>query len=156
MSDDNQKPKSAKSGCLIAAVVTLGAVILLAVGGVFLVKRAFSNFDSYREEMCLLNDLAVKDERLKYSPGMDGAMWCRFTVEAKGLDEVFDTSKVDTSEFNRAGYEFRVDWIDDDWWDVDSQQLIGGEVEIGGDYMRVAYVNNEDGTLTVYIFWFEV
>ena len=83
-------------------------------------------------------------------------MWCKFIVTANSIDEIFDVSKVNTSELGADGYEFRVDWIKDAWWDVDKHQLIGGEVEIGGDYMRVAYVKNEDGTLTVFIFRFEV
>ena len=87
---------------------------------------------------------------------MDAAMWSKFNVRVKGIDEVFDTSRVDTSEFTQAGYDFNVDWIDDAWWDADKHTLIGGEDEVDGDIMRVGYVDNGDGTLTIYVFWFEV
>jgi hypothetical protein len=87
---------------------------------------------------------------------MDAAMWSKFTVRVKGIDEVFDTSRVDTSEFTQAGYDFNVDWIDDAWWDADKRTLIGGEDEVGGDFMRVGYFDNGGGTLTIYVFWFEV
>ena len=106
--------------------------------------------------MCLRPELGVSDDHLRYEPGMDAAMWSKFTVKVKGIDEVFDTSRVDTSEFTQAGYDFNVDWIDDDWWDANKRMLIGGEDEVGGDFMRVRYVDNGDGTLTIYVFWFEV
>lgn len=156
MFNEAKKPKSAKSGCIMAAILTIGITVLLVLGGLFFIKRAFSNFDSHRGKMAIPNSLAVQDEDLRYSPGIDGAMWSRFTVKANGIDEVFDASRVDTSEFSQDGYKFKVDWIDEDWWDADSRQLIGGEVQIGDDFMRVGYVVNNDGTLTVYIFWMEV
>lgn len=144
------------SGCALTAFLTLGVVILAMVVGVFLVNKAFTNFESYRETMCIREGLVVKDKNVRYSPGFDAAMWCRFTAKVNGIDEIFDTSKVDTSEFSQADYKIQVDWITDEWWDVDDHQLIGGEVEIGNDWMRVGYVDHGDGTLTVYIFWFEV
>ena len=106
--------------------------------------------------MCLREDLEVSEPILRYSPGMDAAMWCKFEVKADAIDEVFDAAKVDTTEFDEIGYTFRVSWIDNEWWDVASHELIGGEVSIGQDFMRVGYIDHGDGTLTVYIFWFEV
>ena len=114
MSDEPKKPTSAKSECLIAAAVTLGITIAAIVGGLLFVKRTLSRFDARRGQMYLRDGLVVTDEHLRYSPGIDGVMWSKFTVKAKGLDEVFDTAKVDSSEFSRKDYEFRVDWINDD------------------------------------------
>ena len=156
MSTEFAKPQSAKSGCLIAAALILGFAVLAVGGGLFLIKRSLSDFDSHRETMGIRTNVVVTNEHLRYSPGFDAAMWCRFTVTASGLDKVFDTSRVNTAEFSQVGYQFRVDWINDDWWDVERHDLIGGEVQVGGDFMRVAYRNNGDGTLTVYVFWFEV
>ena len=156
MSNNQGRQKSIKSGCLIAGAI-VGVVAILGIAGiVYFVNRQLSDFDSRREIMCLRPELVVSDEHLRYEPGMDAAMWSKFTVRVKGIDEVFDTSRVDTSEFTQNGYEFRVDWIDDAWWDADKRTLIGGEDEVGADYMRVGYVDNGDGTLTIYIFWFEV
>ena len=50
-------------------------------------------------------------------------MWSKFTARANDIDEVFDTSRVDTSEFTRDGYQFKVAWIDDEWWDADKHLL---------------------------------
>ena len=156
MSNNQGRQKSIKSGCLIAGIIVGVAAILGIAGIVYFVNRQLSDFDSRREIMCLRPELVVSDEHLRYEPGMDAAMWSKFTVRVKGIDEVFDTSRVDTSEFTQAGYDFNVDWIDDDWWDANKRMLIGGEDEVGGDFMRVGYVDNGDGTLTIYVFWFEV
>jgi hypothetical protein len=156
MSNTQGKQKSLKSGCLIASAIVGVAVILAIAGIVYFVNRQLSDFDSRREMMCLRPGLVVTDEHLRYGPGMDAAMWSKFTVRVKSIDEVFDASRVDTSEFTQNGYEFKVDWIDNAWWDADKHRLIGGEDEVDGDFMRVGYVDNGDGTLTVYVFWFEV
>jgi hypothetical protein len=156
MSNKQGRQKSIKSGCLIAVTI-VGVVAILGVAGtVSFVNRQLSDFDSRREKMCLRPGLVVSDEHLRYGPGMDAAMWSKLTVRVKGIDEVFDTSRVNTSEFTQAGYDFNVDWIDDAWWDADKRTLIGGEDEVGGNFMRVGYVDNGDGTLTIYVFWFEV
>ncbi|MCB1098662.1 MAG: hypothetical protein KDN22_24030 [Verrucomicrobiae bacterium] len=156
-SSNNQRSKrSIKSCCLVTGTI-VGVVAFLGILGiVYFVDRQMGDFESRREMLCLRPGLVVEDEYLTYGPGFDAAMWSKFTVRVKDIDEVFDTSKVDTSEFTQAGYEFNVDWIDDVWWDADKRTLIGGEDEVGGDFMRVGYVDNGDGTLTIYVFWFEV
>ena len=86
-------------------------------------------------------------------------MWCRITVEAKNIDDVFDLARVDTSEFTEVGYKIRhATPILFPWWDADEQRVIGGDVEVDPNkaFMRVGYIDNGDGTLTVYIYWFEV
>jgi hypothetical protein len=156
MSNEESAQKSAKSGCLIAVLVAVGLVVVAAIVGVVMVKKTLTDFDTHRAKMGLRSDLVVTQEHLNYSPGMDGALWSKFVVRAGSLEEVFDTARVDPSEFDEGGYEFRVDWIDSDWWDVDAHPLTGGETSIGPDYLRVAYRDNGDGTLTVYVFWFQV
>ncbi|QTN30927.1 hypothetical protein HZ994_00820 [Akkermansiaceae bacterium] len=157
MPNNQERQKSRKSGCFIAGTIVAVVVMLGIAGVVYFINRQLSDFDSHREKMCLRPGLVVIDEHLRYSPwGMDAAMWSKFTVRVKGIDEVFDTSRVDTSEFTRDGYEFKVDWIGDAWWDADKRRLIGGSDGVGDDVMRVGYVDNGDGTLTIYIFWFEV
>jgi hypothetical protein len=39
---------------------------------------------------------------------MDAAMWCKFTVEAKSIGNVFDPARVDASNFNKAVFKFRI------------------------------------------------
>jgi len=154
--NDSRKTRRIIFGCLILIALVVFVTVLTIAGGVVYFLRSFSDFDSRRDEMCLREGLEVEDAQLRFSPGMDSAMWSRFTVKADDIAEVFDASEIDPSEFDNAGYQFHVDWIGDEWWDADSRQLIGGEVEVHGGYMRVGYVVNEDGTITVYIYWFEV
>jgi hypothetical protein len=132
--------------------------MVLAIGSVlYFLSVAFTGFEFHRDKMCLRRDLTIKEQNLWYSPGMDAVMWYRVTVEAKNIDDVFDPARVDTSEFTEVGYKIRHSMpITDQWWDVDKRNLVGGDVQLGGASMRVAYVNNGDGTLTVYVFWFEV
>ncbi|MCH7228353.1 hypothetical protein [Haloferula sp. A504] len=160
MTDTSQSShprRNARSGCLKAALITFGFLAAVALGVGFLIHRGLADFDSHREMMGLRSGLEVRDEQLRYSPGMDGIMWCRFTVEAKGLDEVFDTSLVDVSELNEPGCQLRGAGSSPRWWDVQTKTLTGGSVEVRNDeFMDVGFVDNEDGTLTVYIFWFEV
>jgi hypothetical protein len=156
LSNDHGRKKSLKSCCLITGTIVGVAGIVGVACAIYFVDRLMGDFESRREMMCLRPGLVVEDEHLTYCPGFDAAMWSKFTVRVKDLDEVFDTSRVDTSEFTRDGYKFKVDWIDDSWWDADKQRLTGGEDEIGDDFMRVGYVDNGDGTMTIYIFWFEV
>ena len=148
--------KGLKSGCFIAGAKVGMATILGIVGIIYLLGGQSSGFDSYRELMGLRPELVVTNEHLRYAPAFDAAMWSKFTVRTNDINKVFDTSRVDTSAFTRNGYQFKVAWIDDAWWDVDRHKLIGGEDEIDGNYIRVGYVENGDGTLTVYVFWFEV
>jgi hypothetical protein len=150
-------PGSARSGCLKAALISFGIIAALVLGVGFLIYGQLTDFDSRREMMALRSGLEVRDEHLRYSPGMDGVMWCRFTVEAKGIDEVFDTSQVDVSEFKEEGYEVGQSGLGNRWWDVAGKKLTGGSVEVRNDeFMHVGYMDNGDGTLTVYIYWFEV
>ena len=156
MPNPQGKQNNLKSCCLISAVIVGVTAILGIAGIVYFVGKQLGDFDSRRGLMCLRPGLVVEDEHLTYGPGFDAAMWSKFTVKVKSIDEVFDTSRVNTSEFKRKGYEFRVNWIDDPWWDADKHRLTGGEVQVGDDFMRVGYIDNRDGTLTVYVFWFEV
>lgn len=150
-------PRSSWSGLLKAALITVGIIVAVVLGVGIMIHRALTDFDSRRDMMALRSGLEVRDEHLRYSPGMDGIMWCRFTVEAKGLDEVFDTSQVDVSEFKEPGFHVGRTPISDRWWDVKGKKLVGGSVEVRHDEtLDVGYVDHGDGTLTVYIYWFEV
>ena len=156
MSHDTAHPKRAGS----AAVLVVSVFVFLVIGSAsYFLIVAFTDFDFHRDKMCLRRDLIIKEQNLWYSPGMDAVMWCRITVEAKNINDVFDQAIVDTTEFTEVGYKIRnATPITDAWWDADEQRLIGGEVEIDPNkaFMRVGYIDNGVGTLTIYILWFEV
>lgn len=144
------------NGCLKAILISLLVFLLLGGATVLIVRSALTSFGLFRDKLGLRQELVVSGERARYSPGFDGVMWCRFNTTAKTLDEVFDPSRVDASEFDSSGFRFKEDWIKDEWWDPDDRPLTGGEVELDGNYLRAAWTDNGDGTRTVYIFWFEV
>lgn len=144
------------SGCLKAFLITF-AIVAVFVGGVaFMIHRSLTNFDAYRDQLGIREQLEVEDEHLWYSPGMDAILWCRFTVTASGIGEVFDPSRVDVSEFDDTDYKISDSRIRNSWWDADRRKLTGGKVDLGDEFLRVGYADNGDGTLTVYIYWFEV
>lgn len=150
-------PRCTRSGFLKVALIAFGILAAAVLGVGFMVDRALTGFDSRRDMMALRSGLEVRDEHLRYSPGIDGIMWCRFTVEAKGLDQVFDPSQVDVSKFNEQGFQIGRTPIGDRWWDVKGKKLTGGSVELRQDEtLDVGYVDHGDGTLTVYLYWFEV
>lgn len=155
-SHDTGTPKARRIGCAIAVLV-VSVLLVLAIGSVlYSLSVAFTSLELHRDKMCLSRDLTIREHYLRYSPGMDAVMWCRITVEANDIDEVFDPSRVDTSELREVGYQIRnATPITNQWWDVEQRNLRGGEVQVDGASMRVAYEDNGDETLTVYIFWFE-
>lgn len=159
MPNDTAHPKSRRFGCMVA-VILVSVLMIIAIGSVlYFVSVAFTDFESHRDKMYLRRDLSIREQNLWYSPGMDAVMWCRITVEAKNIDDVFELARVDTSEFIEVGYKIRhATPIFFPWWDADKQRLVGGDVEVDPNkaFMRVGYIDNGDGTLTVYIYWFEV
>ena len=159
MSHGTAHPKTGRFGCMVAVLLVF-ALMALAIGTVlYFLSLTFTSFESHRDKMYLRRDLIIKEQNLWYSPGMDAVMWCRITVEAKNINDVFDPNKVDTTEFTDVGYKIRhATPITDRWWDADARHLVGGEVEVDFNkaFMHVGFANNGDGTLTVYIFWFEV
>ncbi len=159
MSHDTAHPKTRRFGCTVA-VLLVSVLMALAIGSVlYFLNVAFTSFESHRDKMYIRRDLIIKEQNLWYSPGMDAVMWCKITVEAKSIDDVFDANRVNTTEFTEVGYKIRhATPISDYWWNADEQRLVGGDVEVDPNkaFMRVGYIDNRDGTLTIYVLWFEV
>ncbi len=149
--------KKALYGCL--GILGL-AVVFTCLGGFgiyWAIDRALTDFEYHRDKMALRSELEVIDSNLLFSPGFDDVMWCRFRVEAESIDEIFDTDLVDTKEFTSLGYQLDIGGMEAEWWDPKEHTLIGGEVQTDSDkFLRVGYVKNDDGTITVYIYWFEI
>ncbi len=154
---ENRETKRKKLGCMIVALSLIVIALVVVFTIAFAVNRALTSFDAYRGRLCVREGISVSDEKLRFSPGMDSVIYCRFTVVASSIEEVFDENKVDADQFNDEDYQgLKVEWIENDWWDIERSPLTGGEVEINGDWLRVGFRDNGDGTLTVYIFWFQV
>ncbi|MEM7235003.1 MAG: hypothetical protein AAF517_22690 [Planctomycetota bacterium] len=136
----------------------VGAALLVAaaVGTSLLYQRTFHDLDTHRDKLGLRDDLVVREFHFQFAPGVDSAMWSRLRAETEHIDRVFDPARVDVTSFSSSDYEFRVRGVDASWWQVDGSKLTGGEVEIDGNFLRVGYFAEGDGTLTVYFYWFEV
>ena len=87
---------------------------------------------------------------------IDGAIWFRFLAHTGDIADVFapETVEVEVSNF-RSGYEFASSSMPS-WWDVAQKPLTGGQVSLpNARFMNVGFVDNDDGTLTVYVMWHE-
>ncbi|MGB8703242.1 MAG: hypothetical protein WCD18_27815 [Thermosynechococcaceae cyanobacterium] len=107
-----------------------------------------------RAEMYLQSDVEIIPEGYKLISGIDDAIWFRFIAKTTNIADVFMKDKVNTSKFT-TNHKFYGDTLPD-WWDIESKVLTGGEISLpNARFMNVGYVNNQDGTLTVYVIWHE-
>ena len=156
--ETNRQTSAGRSfiGCLLGACLALTLLLLLLCGGAYFAYRTINSFENRRDQLCVRSEVEVEQARLEYSPGFDYIIWSKFTVRADSMDEVFDPSRVDPAEF-REGFEINIPGMMNPWWDVEDHELSGAEFQVSEDeFMRVGYVDNGDGTFTVYIYLFEV
>jgi hypothetical protein len=107
-----------------------------------------------RTEMYIKADAEITPEGFKLTSGIDDAIWFRFLAHTGDIVDVFETGTVDVSKF-RPGFTF-TDASAPSWWDVAKKPLTGGQISLpNARFMNVGFVDNEDGTLTVYVMWHE-
>lgn len=107
-----------------------------------------------RAEMYINPDLEIVPEGCKLTSGIDAAIWFRFVAKTNNLAKVFRKDKVDTTKFTTSN-DLTGSGLPS-WWDVNSKKLAGGQVALPNvRFMNVGYVNNKNGTLTVYVMWHE-
>jgi hypothetical protein len=115
-----------------------------------------------REVMYINPDLKIEPLGYCFKPDLDSSIRFKFLAQTNDPSQVFVSSRVDASKFNDR---FRKSALEVNanvgWWDVSSIRLEGGNFEVpsqGGTGVRgldVGYAKNADGTLTVYVFWWE-
>ena len=104
--------------------------------------------------MHLNPDTAIEPEGFIQTIGIDEAIWFRFKANTDDINNVFDTSIVDTKKFT-SGYKINSS-TQESWWDASEKNLTGNDIKLPNvKYMRVGYLKNQDESLTVYIMWFE-
>lgn len=93
---------------------------------------------------------------------MDDAI--AFKFKTKRTDRLFKAEFVSSDELKRArstrelGLHLR---FDEEWWNPQEQELIGGQFTVplpgekGVRGLCIGIANNDDETLTVYVYWFE-
>ncbi len=87
--------------------------------------------------------------------GIDDVIWFKFKIDVLDLQEIFDGKVVDTSKF-KEGFTLIHEMRELKWWDVQSKNLFGGQVELPNvKFMNVGIEKNDEGYV-VYIMWHEV
>lgn len=153
MNEPQKNRKRILVGCALFTSIIFLCVLIMAG----LIYRSMTNFEGYRNTLGIRPEVKAIEPRLRYSPGIDGILWAKFKVKASTIGEVFQPGVVNPKELQSAPFKISVDWITNHWWDPEKHILTGGEIEIRRDeFMSVGFVDNQDGTLTVYIYWFEV
>ncbi len=117
-----------------------------------------------REVMYINPELKIDPKGYYLQPGMDDIIRFKFTAKTDDPKVMFDSSQVDSSQyatgFNIAELAPNSE-ANSGWWDVGSKELTGANYVVpppnsaGMRGLNVGYVNNEDGTLTVYVLWHE-
>lgn len=159
MSDDQAGGNTAVRavlGCVAIFFVVGTLVCLLLCGGLYFAYRYENSFPKRRAQMCIRDDVEVEDTHFVYSPGYDYVMWSKFTARVDKIEDVFDSARVDAAEFE-TGFKITRQGIMNYWWDPADHQLSGGHFQVSNDeFMDIGYIDNGDGTFTVYIYLFEV
>ena len=76
----------------------------------------------------------------------------KFIAETQDPTRIFDRARVDPAEF-RAGFDFPEgeEMHHEAWWDISSRPMTGGFFPAPyGRTLVIGYVENENGTFTVY------
>jgi hypothetical protein len=115
-----------------------------------------------REIMYIAPDLEIVPLGYCFRPSLDSTIFFKFVAKTDRPSKLFIREKVDATRFDPGFRKF----ISEpetavSWWDVSSQRLTGASLivslpdstaECGLD---AAYVDNPDGTMTVYVIWCE-
>lgn len=107
-----------------------------------------------RAEMYLSPDsnIAAKGFHLLGS-GIDDAIWFRFTAETDAIANVFQPEHVDVTTMQPA--EELESGPEETWWST-TDALQGARYSLpNARFMTVHYADNSDGTLELFVAWFE-
>jgi hypothetical protein len=115
-----------------------------------------------RDVMYINAELEIEPLGYCLQPGMDDVIRFKFIAKTDDPAELFDASQVDSTKFSA---DFSVSALQpqavEAWWDVSAQTLTGASFSVpppgsaGTRGLNVGYVENDDGTLTVYVLWHE-
>ena len=115
-----------------------------------------------RDVMYINPELEIKPIGFFLQPGMDDVIRFKFIANTDDPSLLFDSTHVDSSKF---GADLRIYTLNpeatESWWDISSQTLIGGNFLVpppdspGTRGLNIGFSNNDDGTLTVFVLWYE-
>ena len=115
-----------------------------------------------REVMYINPELEIDPVGYSIETGMDDVIRFKFIAKTDDPSILFDTSRVDAKKYSD---DFILSTLNpqapETWWDLSSQQVTGANFTVpppgaqGTRGLNIAYAKNEDGTLTVYVLWYE-
>lgn len=115
-----------------------------------------------RKVMYINPTLDIEPLGFHLQPGMDDMIRLKFVAKTSDPAQLFDPAQVDATKFSTSFNLWALDpHALDNWWDVSSQKLSGGNFSVpppkaqGGRGLNVGYFHNGDGTMTVYVLWHE-
>jgi len=115
-----------------------------------------------RDVMYINPEIDIKPLGYAIETGMDDTIRFKFVANTDDPSALFDSTQVDASRFtddfnpyalHREGAEV--------WWDLSSKSMSGANFSVpppgskGTRGLNIAYVKNDDNTLTVYVLWYE-
>ncbi|QDU45990.1 hypothetical protein Mal52_44870 [Symmachiella dynata] len=115
-----------------------------------------------RDVMYINPDLDIEPLGFSLQSGMDDVIRFKFLAKTDDPSKIFDATHVDSAKFKS---DFGVYALDpdakDDWWDVSSQTLVGGNFTVpppksqGTRGLNIGFTENDNSTLTIYVLWHE-
>ena len=115
-----------------------------------------------RDVMYIQPELEIVPLGYYFDAGLDDVIRFKFIAKTADPAFLFDASHVDattfTGDFDPSALKPKAA---EPWWDLSSQQLSGASFSVpppkskGWRGLNIAYTENDDGTLTVYVLWFE-
>lgn len=106
-------------------------------------------------EMYLNPEVLIEPRGFMLTSGIDKHVLFKFVAHTNDVSKLFLSPPVDTLVMNPKKVSF-LGGMSKDWWDPPSSGLVGANYDLpSAKHMNVAYVANDDDTLTVYIEWGE-
>jgi hypothetical protein len=115
-----------------------------------------------REVMYINPEIAIKPLGYAIETGMDDVIRFKFVAETDDPASLFDSAQVDAAKFAGSFDPYALNpQASEDWWDLSDKTLCGANFTVpppnskGTRGLNIAYVPNDDNTLTVYVLWHE-
>ena len=115
-----------------------------------------------RDVMYINPEIDIKPLGYAIETGMDDTIRFKFVAHTDDPSALFDSNHVDASRFadDFNPYTLRPQSAEA-WWDLSSKSVSGANFSVpppgskGTRGLNIAYVKNDDNTLTVYVLWYE-
>ena len=80
----------------------------------------------------------------------------KFTVQTDSISNIFNSDVIDSAKFvprkSNTGLELNEGEV---WWDPNLHPLVGDDFNVKSDAVNIGILDNDDGSFTVYVRWFE-